>query len=248
MGDLHVQDDAPIQGEPTLQNLIAQSSRIGAARMGLLLPADKYVGVLTSLGIGFENVLYPHAIENANQPIRYNTRPESQVLLALAPDGGGVTVSLLQLAQAYLSLAGDGAARIAWIHPGQQWAALPKPVFRPETAQAVRKMLGGVVSNGNAPQAKVEGLPTGGKTGTIISLRHRDISEAPARETEGQPPSPNRHTGLFVGMAPLATPQYVVAVMLERDGGEVMPGGKVAAPVFARIVTKLQKLPISARH
>ncbi|MCC7100244.1 MAG: penicillin-binding protein 2, partial [Rubrivivax sp.] len=46
----------------------------------------------------------------------------------------------------------------------------------------------------------------------------------------------NRYRAWFVGLAPVADPRIVVAVMVDEPGKGVYYGGEIAAPVFSQVV------------
>ena len=101
----------------------------------------------------------------------------------------------------------------------------PEKMGEPLTANnsaLLRQMMEGVVSDGTGKPAAIEGLTIGGKTGT-------------AQSDPNRPPY-----AWFVGYA--AEPHVAVAVFvadadLERDD---ISGGRVAAPIFKKIVEALR--------
>ena len=106
-------------------------------------------------------------------------------------------------------------------------APLPgRSVIKPETAQAIRKMLEMVTQpGGTALRAQVAGYRVGGKTGT-------------AHKLAGGAYATDKYVGSFVGIAPMSAPRLIVAVMIDEP--EPIPGryygGYVAAPVFSAVV------------
>lgn len=135
--------------------------------------------------------------------------------------GATMASTPLEMAAAYAMLANGGT-----YHPPTFVAhkIQGERVVSAQTADTVVGMLEGVTSDrGTAKAARVEGIRVGGKTGTVHL---------------GQDPESKDYYASFVGIAPLDAPRYVVFVGAEtpRDGGS---GGKVAAPVFSRIVTRL---------
>lgn len=132
--------------------------------------------------------------------------------------GYGLSVSLLQLAQAYTVFAGDGMLRpVSLLHGA---SAASQPVVSARTAMQVRHMLENAAPRG----AAINGYRVGGKSGTT-------------RKMVGRRYDVNRYLSHYVGMAPVSAPRVVVAVTLDdpdpSKGGYY--GGAVAAPVFADI-------------
>jgi cell division protein FtsI (penicillin-binding protein 3) len=74
-------------------------------------------------------------------------------------------------------------------------------------------------AGGTGTKAQAIGYSVGGKSGT-------------ARKQEGKGYG-NKYRSWFVGLAPVANPRIVVAVMVDEPGKGVYYGGDVAAPVFS---------------
>ena len=143
--------------------------------------------------------------------------------------GYGLNVTTLQLAQAYAIIAADGIRRPPTlfrrdsIPPGER-------VFAPETARAVRMMLETVVSSkGTARRAAIPGYRVAGKTGT-------------AKKATGRGYINGKYQSVFVGMAPVTNPRFVMVVMIDEPGGKEYYGGAVAAPTFARVMPAALRL------
>lgn len=100
----------------------------------------------------------------------------------------------------------------------------------PDTVRALRSDLQRVVNGvrGTARTAFANFGPNvlslGGKTGTAEIIKAAD--DAPEQEVD---------TAWFVGIAPITSPDYVVAVVVERGGS----GGRVAAPVARQVLQYL---------
>jgi cell division protein FtsI (penicillin-binding protein 3) len=143
--------------------------------------------------------------------------------------GYGLNVTALQLAQAYAIIAADGVSRPLTLFrrdgmpPGQQ-------VFAPETARTVRLMLETVVSrDGTARRAAIPGYRVAGKTGTAKKATDRGYVDG-------------KYQSVFVGMAPVTQPRFVMVVMIDEPGGEDYYGGLVAAPTFAAVMPAALRL------
>ena len=76
---------------------------------------------------------------------------------------------------------------------------------------------------GTGPLAQTVGYSVGGKSGT-------------AHKQEGKSYATNKYRSWFVGMAPIAKPRIIVAVMVDEPSNGVYYGGAVAAPVFSQVV------------
>jgi cell division protein FtsI (penicillin-binding protein 3) len=147
--------------------------------------------------------------------------------------GHGISVSLLQLARAYLIFATDGELRDVTLLRREAPAGTLRVISAP-TAQAVRRMLElAVQPGGTAPRAQVTGYRVAGKTGT-------------SRKIEGAGYASDRHVASFVGFAPASAPRLVVAVMIDEPSAGEYYGGAVAAPVFSAVMAEaLRALGVS---
>ncbi len=95
-------------GNLTVDKILHVSSNIGAAKIGLKLGEAKYRDYLVRLGFG-ERTGLPLASEARG--ILRNSRKWSDIDLANASFGQSFSATLVQMARAYLSLAGDGTKR-----------------------------------------------------------------------------------------------------------------------------------------
>ncbi|MGE3765869.1 MAG: penicillin-binding transpeptidase domain-containing protein [Kofleriaceae bacterium] len=138
--------------------------------------------------------------------------------------GEGLPATPLQLASSFAAIANGGTYR-APTHA--KAATAGERVVSQKTANAVLAMLENVVAgeNGTGKAARLEGVRVAGKTGTA------GLSKDHARG----------YYASFVGTAPIEKPRFVVLVAAEapRDNGT---GGRVAAPVFARVLTRVLAL------
>lgn len=143
--------------------------------------------------------------------------------------GYGLNVTALQLAQAYAIIAADGINRPVTLFRQDQ---IPEGerVFSPETARSVRLMLETVVSKeGTARRAAIPGYRVAGKTGTAKKASARGYVDG-------------KYQSVFVGMAPVSQPRFVMVVMIDEPGGEDYYGGLVAAPTFADVMPAALRL------
>lgn len=83
-------------------------------------------------------------------------------------------------------------------------------------------MMEGVVLRGTGTRAKVEGYRLAGKSGTA-----RKLVDGRYSDTE--------YVASFGGFGPLNSPRLVALVVIDTPQGD-HSGGKVAAPVFRRIM------------
>ena len=148
--------------------------------------------------------------------------------------GHEVSVTSLQLAVAGAVIANGGLkvkprlviARQKSGQPLQRIAPEPPVrILRPETAITMRQLMEGVVLRGTGRGlANLRGYTSGGKTGSA------QIYDAKAHVYT------HNYNASFLGFAPVANPQIVIAVTLNHTGGGSAGfGGPVAAPVFREV-------------
>jgi cell division protein FtsI (penicillin-binding protein 3) len=225
------EDHAPIQW--TVTGILAHSSNIGTIMLDLQLPGgnatlEKYLrafGVGSTTGVGLPG-------ESAG--ILQDSAKWTASRAANVPIGQGVSVTTLQMASIYQTIANGGvrvpprivdSVTAADGQVTQEPAAKGTRVISARTAAQMSYMLEAVVGpHGTAPSAAVPGYRVAGKTGTAQRAN-------PACGCY----SGGGYTTTFVGFAPADDPQYVVAVNLERPTSSA-EGGEVAAPVFTDIM------------
>lgn len=220
----HLIRDDHNNGRIDLAHILIRSSNVGASKLAMRLPSEQLweglarVGFGRSTGSGFPG----ERSGLLNPPERW--RKLDKATLAF---GYGVSVTALQLAQAYSVLAADGVLYPAHFVPGQKLEA--RRVMKAETARTVRNMLRGVVSDeGTARLAAIPGYSVAGKTGTV----HKAVAGGYAED---------RYFAIFAGMAPARDPRVVTVVVIDEPQGDYY-GGKVAAPVFAGVMRAALRL------
>jgi cell division protein FtsI (penicillin-binding protein 3) len=109
----------------------------------------------------------------------------------------------------------------------------PIKVRRVASERAVREisaMLEAVVERGTAASAKIPGYRAAGKTGTA-----RKIDPLTRKY------STTAYTASFAGYLPVSSPRWTILVVLHEPKGAYY-GGLVAAPIFARVGSRLLTL------
>ncbi|MBC7858346.1 MAG: penicillin-binding protein 2 [Burkholderiaceae bacterium] len=214
--------DTHAHGVISVADIIMQSSNIGTSKIALSMPAQEMWEMFTKVGFGQQPKFgFPGAVAGRVRPYK-SWRPVEQATMSY---GNGISVSLIQLARAYLMFARDGDTiplsfqKLKDAPPGQQ-------VIKPQTARAMRAMLETVVSpTGTAPKAQVAGYRVGGKTGTAYKVEN------------GKYAMPRKYIGSFVGMVPMSAPRFIIAVMIDEPTSGAHYGGQVAAPTFAAVAS-----------
>jgi cell division protein FtsI (penicillin-binding protein 3) len=213
--------DTKAHGVITVQQIVEMSSNIGTSKIALSMPAQDMWEMFTKVGFGQQPKWgFPGAVAGRVRPYK-SWRPIEQATMSY---GNGISVSLIQLARAYMMFARDGDTIPLTFEKSTE---LPQGqrIIKPETARAMREMLEMVVSgkDGTAKKAQVPGYRVGGKTGTAYKVEN------------GRYAIPRKYIGSFVGIVPLSAPRFIIAVMIDEptEGGHY--GGSVAAPTFAKV-------------
>ncbi len=214
-----IQDAHPQNRWLSVPEIYAYSSNIGTAKMALQMPPQEMWEIFTNVGFGQQPKFgFPGAVAGRVRPYK-SWRPIEQATMSY---GHGISVSLVQLARAYMIFARDGDI-IPLSFQKTNEMPVSHRVISSQTASEMRAMLETVVSpEGTAPKAQVPGYRVGGKTGTAYKVvsGHYDT---------------HRYVGSFVGMAPMSNPRIIIAVMIDEPNGLLHFGGDIAAPTFSAV-------------
>jgi len=219
-------EDTRNLGRVSLTTILARSSNVGITKLAMTLQPDQLWDTMTKFGLG-ELTASGFPGESAGMLTHFsNWRPISQATLAY---GYGISVTPLQLAQAYAAIGDDGRMRqislVALDQPNQG-----DQVISPESATAVRRMLEEVVRpGGTGTKAAVNGYRVAGKTGTAWKFAAGGYSE-------------DKYISIFAGLAPASDPRLATVVVIDEPGGELYYGSDVAAPVFADVMSESLRL------
>ncbi|RVU83486.1 penicillin-binding protein 2 [Leucothrix sargassi] len=208
-------------GTLTLDMVLAKSSNVGASKVALLMDAKEHWKFLNRIGFGMR--------PNSGAPSETNGGLSyydswGEVDRASHGYGYGVSISLLQLAQAYTVFANQGVMFPSTLFKLAE-APQGREVMKAENANAVLRMMTAVVKDdATGRRAKVEGYTVAGKTGTAykyINKRYRT----------------DRRVVSFIGLAPASDPRLIVAVTVDEPRVEKATGGRLVAPMFSKIMS-----------
>ena len=229
VADRIIHDDTE-HGEETLTTaqILAQSSNVGAIKIGMLEGAERFNGWVHRFGFGA-----PTGIElpgdEAGEVLALNRYSGSS--MGNLPIGQGELVTPIQMASAYSAIANGGILRSPHIVRsvgGRLQALAPgHRVISATTAAALRQMLEGVLApGGTASEVSIPGYQLAGKTGTASKID-------PAT---GQY-SNSAYVASFIGFAPASDPKLLCAVIVDEPQAGSIYGGTVAAPAFGQIMS-----------
>jgi len=236
----------------TTTGIFAKSSNVGTLMLAEECGPDRFSDLLHKLGLGQRTgVGLP-----GESPGRVPPRGQwSGSTFGNLPIGQGLSMTVLQMAAMYQTIANDGvrvpprivSARIA---PDGTKVAEPRPkgvrVVGAKTARTVRDMLRAVtqdgegLNDGTGPAAALTGYQVAGKTGTGQQIE-------PATGSY----SNSKYWITFAGILPADAPRFVVGIMLDRpnySGGP--PEGRSAAPLFhdvASFLAQRYNIPLSKK-
>jgi cell division protein FtsI (penicillin-binding protein 3) len=224
--------DTHVNGWLTPTQVLAMSSNIGAAKIGLGLGEAQLYEALRRFGFG-ESTGLPLPGETSGI-LRARSRPWVQVETAAASFGQGISVTTMQMAMAVSAVANGGRLlepllikRVtdgtgAAVREGA--AHVRREAIPPNVARTVAEMMVAVTEGaGTGVEAAISGFRVAGKTATA-----QKADPATGRYTS------DRFTSSFIGFVPAERPRIAVAIVLDEPA-LARAGGFVAAPAFRRI-------------
>ena len=210
----------------SLSEIISYSSNVGMVK----LCENQEVAHLTEYFKRFGIGRYPTSIM---LPAREGFLPHSSKFTlrdkVSSCYGYGMTLSALQIAQAYSVFANEGnfiELNLFKDHSFEE--PYYQKIIEPSTNSKIKSMLIETVNSktGTASKARLEGKIVAGKTGT-------------ARETLEEITT---YTGTFAGFVPSDDPEYLAVIVLHGLSGENYSGGRVSAPIFSNIMKQIYLL------
>jgi cell division protein FtsI/penicillin-binding protein 2 len=211
----------------TTQQILEQSSNVGAVKIGLILGAKRFDRWVRRFGFGTST---GSELPGEERGIVLPLDKYSGSSMGNLPIGQGIAVTPMQMGAAYAAIANGGVLRPPHVVAAVDGRPRPLPkgrrVISAETAASLREMLEGVLGpGGTASGAAIDGYELAGKTGTAQKV---DPETGLYSDTE--------YVASFVGFAPAKTPKLLVSVMVDEPQGDIY-GGAVAAPAFKRITS-----------
>jgi len=206
-------------GPVSLERLLMKSSNVGAAKLAANMSSDHLFDVLHRFGYGQStNSGFPGESSGVLSP----PRVWGPVEKATISYGYGLSVTPLQIAQAYATLANHGRMMTPTFVKAQEQKTGTQ-VMDPRIADEVVAMLESVTSpEGTAQRAAITGYRVGGKTGTSRQYSVGGYGKS--------------HISLFAGVVPLTDPKFAMVVVINEPAGHDYYGGLVSAPVFHNVM------------
>ncbi len=213
-------------GQLDVTGVLRKSSNVGITKIALTLPAEDIWTMLSDIGFGTQT--YSGFPGEATGLLSHHGG-WNQIETATLAYGYGVSVTALQLAQAYAVLATDGIKRsVTFLSEGD--VSEERRVMPADIARQVRAMLEEAAGpDGTAPQARIAGYRVAGKTGTVKKSAPGGYSS-------------NKYLAVFAGMVPASDPRFAMVVMVDEPRNGKYYGGQIAAPVFSRVMSGALRL------
>jgi cell division protein FtsI/penicillin-binding protein 2 len=225
-------------GLMNVREILSHSSNVGMAKIGLQMGQKNLYDGLRMFGFGQRTGI---DLPGEEAGILHPLNRWSGWSVTRIPFGHEISVTALQMAQAYCILANGGSLvrphivravvdRHGNITELRQPSAGAGYILKPEVARwIVQDALTAVVNDGTGDQAALKNCQVWGKTGTAnIAL-------------PGGGYDTRNYISSFVGGAPAQKPAVVVLVSIVRPNralGKGYSGGRVAAPVVREILEK----------
>ncbi len=200
--------------------VITKSSNVGAAHIAMTLDTSLMYDTYRAFGFGNStNSGFPGEASGYLQ-VGVKWRPLEKAILGY---GYGLNVTVLQLANAYATIADGGVMHSPTFIKGG--ASDAKVIIDPKIAHELVGMLETTTQPGGtaAPYAWIANYTVAGKTGTAHKATAGGYSK-------------NNYGAAFAGMVPATNPRLVAAVVIDNPRKGSYYGGLVSAPVFAKVM------------
>jgi len=220
----HIVRDTSNYGVVDLTRLLAKSSNVGATKIAFQLSNDHLYDMFHRFGFGEATGC---GFPGESPGVLPAAAGWGQLEKATLSYGYGLSVTPLQLAQAYGALGNDGRLRAPTFVIGS--TNTDSAVLDPAISRRVVTMLEAVIApGGTGIKAGVPNYRVAGKTGTSRKAVPGGYQ--------------SRYISVFAGMVPASHPRLAGVVIVNDPRGAAYYGGLVAAPVFGHVMTDALRL------
>jgi cell division protein FtsI (penicillin-binding protein 3) len=214
--DIH---DTHNYGLLTPTGVITKSSNVGAAHIAMALDTALMYDTYRAFGLGDSTESGFPGEASGHLRIGRDWRPLEKAILGY---GYGLNVTVLQLANAYATIADGGVMHSPTFIKGNDNTA--KQIISPEVSQQLLRMMETVTGPGSTgTTARIANYSVAGKTGTA----HKASAGGYAK---------SNYTAAFAGIVPASNPRLVGVVVVDNPQKGSYYGGTVAGPVFAKVM------------
>jgi cell division protein FtsI (penicillin-binding protein 3) len=218
----------------SVRDILTYSSNVGAVTIGEKLGKDRLLKWIDAFGFGAKtSIPFPGEV-TGSVPQTWSGSTIGNV-----PMGQGISVTPLQVAQAYATVANGGVVvqpqLVAQVGTQVTGPAPRHRVISAKVAHQLMSMLTDVVTKGTGMAAQIPGYEVAGKTGTA----NIPLANGQGYSTTGA------YMASFCGIVPANDPQLVVLVVVDSPRTAIW-GSASAAPAVKAIATfALQHLEIA---
>ncbi len=213
-------------GTIDLATILARSSNVGMARIALSLDREQIHGTLISLGFG---QVTASGFPGESAGLLSGASHWRPIAVATIAYGYGLSVTPVQLAQAYATVGAFGIRRPVTFERVDGPPAGERALTERVSRDLIGLLEGVVAPDGTGTKARVPGYRVAGKTGTAWKAAGGGYSE-------------RRYTAVFAGLVPASRPRLAALVLIDEPSGSEYYGGDVAAPVFAAVMSGALRL------
>ncbi len=219
----------------TFKETFEHSSNVGVVKISQSLDREKFNIFARNLGFGEWTGIELPGEAKGNFVVNNKT---SNIRFANICFGQGITTTLLQLSQAYATVANGGRLYRPYIiklikrnknvyHQGEP--ILVRQALSKNLTDRLIAILTDVVENGSGVKAKVEDMSIAGKTGTAQKVDNGNYSH-------------EKIIASFIGFFPTEAPSLLIALVLDEPQKGKW-ASDLCAPMFGRIAKRVVNLP-----
>jgi cell division protein FtsI (penicillin-binding protein 3) len=214
--DIH---DTHNYGLLTPTGVITKSSNVGAAHIAMALDTTLMYDTYRAFGLGDSTESGFPGEASGHLRIGRDWRPLEKAILGY---GYGLNVTVLQLANAYATIADGGVMHSPTFIKDNDNTA--KQIISPEVSAELIQMMETVTGPGSTgTTARIANYSVAGKTGTA----HKASAGGYAK---------SNYTAAFAGIVPASNPRLVGVVVVDNPQKGSYYGGTVSGPVFAKVM------------
>jgi cell division protein FtsI (penicillin-binding protein 3) len=228
VGDVTIRDVHSL-GKATLAEILAYSSNIGMIKIAEKLGKQKFATGLKQFGFGKATGIELYGEESG---ILREVKKWGDVDTAAHAFGQGLSVTALQLMQAYTVIANEGTLVQPFIVKEQGKINETRRVLKPETASEIFNLLTKVTTDGTGKSAKIDGVKVAGKTGTAQKAKIKGKGYAEGKIFSS-------YIGIVDARELGIESRLIMFVGVDEPATASRWGGVLAAPVFKRSMERI---------
>jgi len=217
----------------TFENVLVNSSNIGIIKVARKAGQEALYKYLRRFGFGTKT---GSDLLGESSGIVHNLDEWTEISPASVAIGHEVSVTALQMANAFAAVANDGylmephiIKQITDQSGNVVYKSSPKvirQVASEKVMHTLKNMLEQVVERGTGTLAKIDGMRIAGKTGTAQKSINGYYSET-------------KYVSSFIGFLPVDNPRLLCAIILDEPKFGMHWGGHAAAPIAHEVFTQI---------